>query len=57
MSKTNLDAGIPVLTEIIEGGAAIELRPGMSVIPSIETRTRAVAKASETSKIAYAAQR
>jgi membrane fusion protein (multidrug efflux system) len=45
----------------LEGGAAIELRPGMSVIPSIETRTRAVAKAPktppQTSKIAYAAQR
>jgi membrane fusion protein (multidrug efflux system) len=45
----------------LDGGAAIELRPGMSVIPSIETKTRAVAKAPETppqtSKVAYAAQR
>ena len=45
----------------LDGGAPIELRPGMSVIPSIETKTRAVAKggekAPETSKIALAAQR
>jgi membrane fusion protein (multidrug efflux system) len=45
----------------LDGGASIELRPGMSVIPSIETKTRAVAKgdekAPETSKIALAAQR
>jgi membrane fusion protein (multidrug efflux system) len=44
----------------LEGGAAIELRPGMSVIPSIETRTQAVAKVKakektrEASTIAYA---
>jgi membrane fusion protein (multidrug efflux system) len=41
----------------LDGGASIELRPGMSVIPSIETKTRAVAKAPEASKIALAAQR
>jgi len=45
----------------LDSGASIELRPGMSVIPRIETRTRAVAKAKEkapaTSKIALAAQR
>jgi membrane fusion protein (multidrug efflux system) len=40
----------------LEGGAPIELRPGMSVIPTIETQARAhnPATASETSKIAYA---
>ena len=45
----------------LDGGAPIELRPGMSVIPSIETKTRAVAKggekAPEASKIALAAQK
>jgi membrane fusion protein (multidrug efflux system) len=41
----------------LEGGAPIELRPGMSVIPTIETQARqpVVAKAPQTSKIAYAA--
>jgi membrane fusion protein, multidrug efflux system len=41
----------------LEGGAPIELRPGMSVIPTIETQARqpVLAKAPETSKIAYAA--
>ncbi len=41
----------------LEGGALIELRPGMSVIPTIETQARQhnPAKAAETSKIAYAA--
>jgi membrane fusion protein (multidrug efflux system) len=41
----------------LDGGAAIELRPGMSVIPTIETRTHQTvpAKAPATSKIAYAA--
>jgi membrane fusion protein (multidrug efflux system) len=41
----------------LEGGAAIELRPGMSVIPTIETQARQpiLAKAPQTSKIAYAA--
>jgi membrane fusion protein (multidrug efflux system) len=41
----------------LEGGAPIELRPGMSVIPTIETRARQpiVAKAPQTSQIAYAA--
>ena len=39
----------------LEGGAPIDLRPGMSVIPTIETQTRTrPAKAPETSKIAYA---
>jgi membrane fusion protein (multidrug efflux system) len=43
----------------LEGGAPIELRPGMSVIPTIETQTRAhsPATASDSSKIAYAASR
>jgi membrane fusion protein (multidrug efflux system) len=45
----------------LDGGAPIELRPGMSVIPSIETKARAIAKTNEkapaTSKIALAAQR
>ena len=38
----------------LDGGAAIELRPGMSVIPTIETMPRktVVAKASQNSKIA-----
>jgi membrane fusion protein (multidrug efflux system) len=41
----------------LESGAPIELRPGMSVIPAIETRARSHTprKAPETSKIAYAA--
>jgi len=41
----------------LEGGAPIELRPGMSVIPTIETQSRqhGPAKASGSSKIAYAA--
>jgi membrane fusion protein (multidrug efflux system) len=41
----------------LEGGAPIELRPGMSVIPTIETQARQpiVAKAPQTSQIAYAA--
>jgi membrane fusion protein, multidrug efflux system len=41
----------------LEGGAPIELRPGMSVIPTIETKAQqpVLAKAAETSKIAYAA--
>ena len=41
----------------LEGGAPIELRPGMSVIPTIETQARqpVLARAPETSKIAYAA--
>jgi membrane fusion protein, multidrug efflux system len=34
----------------LEGSAAIELRPGMSVIPSIETRPPAVAKADDKAK-------
>ncbi len=40
----------------LEGGAPIELRPGMSVIPTIETQARqpVLAEAPETSKIAYA---
>jgi len=40
----------------LDSGAPIELRPGMSVFPTIETRARAhaVAQASSTSKIAYA---
>jgi membrane fusion protein (multidrug efflux system) len=40
----------------LEGGAPIELRPGMSVIPTIETQTRATspAKKTDSSKIAYA---
>jgi len=40
----------------IDGGAAIELRPGMSVIPTIETMPRksVVAKVSQNSKIALA---
>jgi membrane fusion protein (multidrug efflux system) len=43
----------------LEGGAPIELRPGMSVIPTIETQTRAhsPATASDSPKIAYAASR
>jgi multidrug resistance efflux pump len=49
----------------LDSGASIELRPGMSVIPSIETKARAVAKTNDktnekapaTSKIALAAQR
>jgi membrane fusion protein (multidrug efflux system) len=41
----------------LEGGAPIELRPGMSVIPTIETQTRAHNPAGnpDSSKIAYAA--
>jgi membrane fusion protein (multidrug efflux system) len=41
----------------LEGGAPIELRPGMSVTPTIETQARQpiLARAPETSKIAYAA--
>src|SRR5215472_16365327 len=41
----------------LEGGAPIELRPGMSVIPTIETQAHQliVAKAPQTSQIAYAA--
>jgi len=41
----------------LEGGAPIELRPGMSVIPTIETKAQqpVLARAPETSKIAYAA--
>jgi len=40
----------------LDGGAAIELRPGMSVIPTIETMPRksVVAKVSQNSKIALA---
>jgi len=40
----------------LEGGAPIELRPGMSVIPTIETHAhrQSPAKAPGTSKIAYA---
>jgi len=39
----------------LDGGAAIELRPGMSVIPTIETMPRqSVAKASQNAKIALA---
>jgi membrane fusion protein, multidrug efflux system len=40
----------------LDSGAPIALRPGMSVIPTVETRTRAlaVAKASGSAKIAYA---
>jgi len=40
----------------LEGDAMIELRPGMSVIPTIETQARqpVVAKAPQTSKIAFA---
>ena len=40
----------------LEGGAPTELRPGMSVIPTIETlsRTTVVAKASQNSKIVLA---
>jgi membrane fusion protein, multidrug efflux system len=43
----------------LEGGAPIELRPGMSVIPTIETQARqpVLARAPEPSKIAYAAPR
>jgi membrane fusion protein, multidrug efflux system len=41
----------------LEGGAPIELRPGMSVIPTIETKAQqpVLARAPETSKIADAA--
>jgi len=41
----------------LEGGAPIELRPGMSVIPTIETQSRAnsPAKKTDSSRIAYAA--
>jgi membrane fusion protein (multidrug efflux system) len=41
----------------LEGGAPIELRPGMSVIPTIETQTRvySLAKNPDSSRIAYAA--
>jgi len=40
----------------LDSGAPIALRPGMSVIPTVETRTRAhaVAQPSGSSKIAYA---
>jgi len=40
----------------LERGAPIELRPGMSVIPTIETKAHQpiLAKATETSKIVYA---
>jgi membrane fusion protein (multidrug efflux system) len=40
----------------LDSGAPIALRPGMSVISTVETRTRAhaVAQASGSSKIAYA---
>ena len=51
---------VPVLVRL-DGAAGVELRPGMSVIPSIETKARAVAttpaKAPATSKIALTVQR